>query len=194
MIGIGGLARAGKDTLAKNLAEVIEKDLGCEVKIFSLAYPLRCQIDSFLQQFYHLSAFTEDDEEKKIIRPLLVAHGEQMKQKFGKDIWLEELLGTIYEDLRYNDFFPIISDVRFDFEVDSVQEEGGLVIHISKLGNKPPNDIEAKNDPLVQKKSDLSHTWPPYEPDKMDDCMGHTSILWQMIDPTFKEKWKKIYT
>ena len=37
MIGIGGLARSGKDTLAKNLSEVIRKDLGCNVEIFSFA-------------------------------------------------------------------------------------------------------------------------------------------------------------
>ena len=194
MIGIGGLARSGKDTLAKNLAEVIEKDLGCEIKIFSLAYPLRCQIESFLQQFYHLSAFTEDEEEKKIIRPLLVAHAEQMKQKFGKDIWLEELLGTIYEDLRYKEFFPIISDVRFDFEVKRLKEEGAQIIHITKLGNQPPNEIEAKNDPLVKNISDLTHTWPAYEPDQMHQCRDHAQILWQMLKETHGQTWKKIYS
>jgi hypothetical protein len=191
MIGIGGLARSGKDTLAKNLAEVIEKDLGCKVKIFSFAHSLRCQIESFLQQFYHLSAFTEDEEEKKIIRPLLVAHGEQMKQKFGKDIWLKELLGAIYEDLRYDEFFPIISDVRFDFEAKSLKEEGCQIIHITKLGNEPPNEIEAENDPLVSKIADLNHTWPSYGEDQIEECLGHAEILWQMLKEN--EEWKKTY-
>ena len=191
MIGITGLARSGKDTLAKNLAQVIEKDLGCKVKIFSFAYPLRSQIESFLQQFYHLSAFTEDEEEKKIIRPLLVAHGEQMKQKFGKDIWLKQLLGEIYEDLRYKEFFPIISDVRFDFEAKSLKEDGAKIIHISRIGNKPPNEIEAINDPKVKEISDLNHSWPSYDPDKMNECGIHADILWQMLKDD--EEWKKIY-
>ena len=34
MIGIGGLARAGKDTLAKCLSKMIEDELNVDVKIF----------------------------------------------------------------------------------------------------------------------------------------------------------------
>lgn len=187
MIGIAGLARSGKDTLAKNLAEVIEEDLGKEVKIYSFALALRCQIDDFLKQFYHLSAFTEDEEEKKIVRPLLVAHGEQMKKRFGKNIWLDNLMSDISED----DCFPIISDVRFDFEANALRDAGAKIIHISKIGNKPPNEIEAENDPKVREASDLVHHWPAYEPDEMDQCKGHANILWQMLKED--EEWKKTY-
>ncbi len=45
------------------------------------------------------------------------------------------------------DIFPIIPDVRFDYEVASVKDNGGAVIHIQKEVNKPPNEIEEKNDP-----------------------------------------------
>ena len=194
MIGIGGLARAGKDTLASDLSEIIKADMGVDVKIFSLAWPVKCQLNDLFESYYHLSPFTEDTEEKKIIRPIMVAHGEQMKQKFGKDIWLKELLGTIHEDLRYKEFFPIISDVRFDFEVEAIKNENGQVIHISKIGNLPPNEIEALNDPLVAKEADLNHTWPAYNSDQVDKCMDHAHILWQMLKQTHEEKWKKTYT
>jgi hypothetical protein len=194
MIGIGGLARAGKDTLASDLSEIIKADMGVDVKIFSLAWPVKWQLNDLFESYYHLSPFTEDTEEKKIIRPIMVAHGEQMKQKFGKDIWLKELLGTIHEDLRYKEFFPIISDVRFDFEVEAIKNENGQVIHISKIGNLPPNEIEALNDPLVAKEADLNHTWPAYNSDQVDKCMDHAHILWQMLKQTHEEKWKKTYT
>lgn len=193
MIGIAGLARSGKDTLAKNLSETIKADMGVDVKIYSLALPIKSQLNDLLESYYHISPFTEDAEEKKIIRPIMVAHGEQMKQKFGKDIWLKELLSTIHEDLRHKEFFPIISDVRFDFEVEAVKNENGRVIHISKIGNEPPNEIEALNDPLVQSCADLTHTWPLYSPDSMDECRSHADILWQMIREGHQEKWKKIY-
>ena len=194
MIGIGGLARSGKDTLASNLKEIIKEDWEIDVKIFSFAWPIKCQLNDLLESYYHLSPFTEDTEEKKIIRPILVAHGEQMKQRFGKDIWLKELLGTIYEDLRYKNFFPIISDIRFDFEAEAIKNENGQVIHITKEGNEPPNEIEALNSPLVAKEADLNHTWPAYNLDQVDKCMDHAHILWQMLKQTHEEKWKKIYT
>ena len=124
----------------------------------------------------------------------MVAHGEQMKQKFGKDIWLKELLSTIHEDLRYKEFFPIISDVRFDFEVEAVKNENGQVIHISKIGNIPPNKIEAENDPLVRQCSDLQHSWPAYSLDQIHQCKYHAQILWQMLKQTQGDEWKKIYT
>jgi hypothetical protein len=125
----------------------------------------------------------------------MVAHGEQMKQKFGKDIWLKEVLGTIYEDLRYKEFFPIISDVRFDFEAEAIKKtKNGQVIHISKIGNLPPNEIEAENDPLVRQCSDLKHSWPDYDLDQIHQCKDHAHILWQMLKQTHEEKWKKTYT
>jgi len=194
MIGIGGLARAGKDTLASDLSEIIKADMGVEVKVYSFALPIRCQVGNLLEDYYHISPFTEDSDEKLIIRPLLVAHGEQMKKQWGKDFWLKELLGTIHEDLRYKEFFPIISDVRFDFEVEAIKNENGQVIHISKIGNLPPNEIEALNDPLVAKEADLNHTWPAYNSDQVDKCMDHAHILWQMLKQTHEEKWKKTYT
>jgi len=189
MIGIGGLARSGKDTLAKNLAEVIERDWGCEVKIFSFAQELKSHMDEFLIKNYGISAFTEDTEEKNIIRDLLVCHGETMKKFYEKTVWADIVIDKIDSDPET--FFPIISDVRFDFEAERVQDQGGSVIHISKIGNKPPNEIEAKNDPLVSKVADLNHTWPSYEPDQMEECMGHAEILWQMLKEN--EEWKKTY-
>ena len=90
--------------------------------------------------------------------------------------------------------FYIIADVRFDFEAERVQNQGGLIVHISKVGNQPPNEIEHLNDPLVSEIADLNHTWPSYEPDQMDKCMDHAQILWQMLKETKGEEWKKIYT
>jgi hypothetical protein len=61
------------------------------------------------------------------------------------------------------------------------------------VGNKPPNEIEAKNDPLVQNVADLSHSWPVYEPNQMEECKDHAYILYQMLKETNFDKWKKIY-
>ena len=87
MIGISGLARSGKDTLAENIAKVIKFEWNVDVEIFSFAEEIKSQADEFLKKYYNISAFSEDSKEKEYIRPLLVAHGECMKALYGENIW-----------------------------------------------------------------------------------------------------------
>jgi hypothetical protein len=191
MIGISGLARSGKDTLANNFAEIISEDWGLNVKIFSFADEIKRQADNFLKNNYKISAFSENTKEKEIIRDFLVCHGETMKKIYGNTIWADIIIKEIKG--ANEKFFPIITDVRFDFEAKRVKEVNGQVVHIEKIGNKPPNNIEAKNDPLVKKESDLNHCWGVYEPDQMKLCKDHANLLWQMLKETHEELWKKIY-
>jgi hypothetical protein len=191
MIGISGLARSGKDTLANNFAEIISEDWGLNVKIFSFADEIKRQSDDFIKNNYKISAFSEDTKEKEIIRDFLVCHGETMKKINSNTIWADIIIKKIKQS--NEKFFPIITDVRFDFEAKRVKEVNGQVVHISKIGNKPPNDIEAKNDPLVREESDLCHSWGVYEPDQMKLCKDHANLLWQMLKETHEELWKKIY-
>ena len=46
MIGVGGLARAGKDTLSRCLKKVIENDFDCEVEIVHLADKLKSDLEN----------------------------------------------------------------------------------------------------------------------------------------------------
>lgn len=187
MIGIGGLARCGKDTMANCLKKTIEKDLGCKVQIVSLACCLKKDLRYLIKKNFGIDSFTENTEEKNIIRPILVAYGEAMKQKYGDKIWLEKCIAQ--RDLSK---FTIISDVRFDFEAEFVTNLGGSIVHLTKLGNEVPNEIEAINDPKVRSLSTIQHTWPRYSPSKMEQCQGHADIIWQMFQGHIKEKWQKI--
>jgi hypothetical protein len=189
MIGISGIARSGKDTMATCLSRRIKADKHHKnVKILSLANQLKKDLNYLIKKQFGFSAFTDITEEKNLIRPILVSYGEQMKLKYGKDIWIRKLAEKIDKSK-----FNIIADVRFDFEIDFLKENfDAFVIHITKENNVEPNDIEKINDPLVRAKSDLRHIWPPYEPDQMDLCDGHASIVWQMIHEGYKEKWKQI--
>ncbi len=191
MIGIGGLARAGKDTLAKHLSDIISEDMGFNVKILSFADQIKWQVKDICCDNYGISPYTQNTEEKKIVRDILVCHGETMKKLHGETIWADLIIEKIKKSKEK--IFAIIPDVRFDYEVKSVKDNEGSVIHIQKIGNKPPNEIEAKNDPLVQKVADICHSWPVYEPDQMDECKDHAQILYQMLKETNFDKWKKIY-
>ena len=133
----------------------------------------------------------EDTEEKKIIRDILVCHGETMKKIHGKTVWADLMFKNLNKGETKH--FPIIPDVRFDFEAKYIQEKGGQVVHISKIGNLPPNKIEEENDPLCRESANVHHTWGVYAPDKMHHCKDHASILWQMLKEDNEDKWKKIY-
>lgn len=192
MIGISGVARAGKDTLAKCLKEIIEKEFDCEVEIVSLAKQLKSDLDKVISCNFNFLVHTDDTSEKKLIRPILVAYGEAMKEKWGKDVWVKKLEKSLSD--RKEKKLYIVADVRFDFEAEYFQNKmNASIIHITKLGHEAPaNEVEAENDPLVKNVSNIVHTWPKYHPDQMELCKGHAEILWQMISDELKEKWKKI--
>lgn len=190
MIGISGLARSGKNTLADSLAPIIEQELKLKVKFYSFAEALRKDCDTFLIKNLGISAFSEEPEEKKYIRSILVAYGESMKSLHGKEIWADRLKIAIESDISKEKLFPIITDVRFDFEADMIKEEfGGAVVHISREGNEPPNEIEKLNDPLVSAKADIKHFWPTFGENKIENAKDHAIIIWQMLKEAFEEKW-----
>jgi hypothetical protein len=187
MIGISGLARSGKDTMANCLKKTIQKDLGCKVQIISLACCLKKDLKHLIKKNFGINSFTENTNEKNIIRPILVSYGEAMKKMHGEDIWLKKCV-----EQRDLSKFTIVSDVRFDFEADFVKDLDGAIIHLTKYGNEVPNEIEAINDPKVRKLSTIEYTWPTYSPKNMDQCQGHADIIWQMFPQHVKEKWLKI--
>ena len=191
MIGVGGLARAGKDTLSRCLKKVIEDDFGCEVEIVHLADKLKSDLDKLIACNFHFQVFTEENSQKELIRPILVAYGEAMKSQWGKTVWMRRLEEEI-KDRNPKKFF-IVSDVRFDFECKYIRDKfDGWNIHIKKNGSEMAvNETEKENDPLVQKEADIKHRWPAYHPDNMHLCDDHASILWGMIPNEYKDKWRK---
>ena len=91
MIGIAGIARSGKDSLAKELKKLIEKDHDVDVKIIHLADRLKSDLDKLISCNFNFNVFTENDNEKELMRPILVAYGEAMKEKWGKKVWLKKI-------------------------------------------------------------------------------------------------------
>jgi hypothetical protein len=190
MLGISGIARSGKDTLALAIKDFIEKDLNKEVRLYSLAKRLKEDCDAFLIKNLEISAFTQETLEKTCVRPFLVGYGDSMKLKFGKDIWCKKLEGQIVEDISSDSIFPVVTDVRFDYEVDWIRNKfGGAIIHVTKNGNYPPNEAERINDPIVQSMADIKHFWPHFEKNVVENAKDHAIIMWQMVMEAYKEKW-----
>ena len=80
IIAIGGNARSGKDTLGRNLVYIL-KEYGIKAKTYSFADQLKQETDEFLKKTLGISAFTENDDEKNIIRPFLVFWGTEIRRK-----------------------------------------------------------------------------------------------------------------
>ena len=64
-------------------------------KRLSLAYELKKDLDTFLLKKFNISAFTENSEEKKFIRPLLICYGTSLMRKKDPDCWINKLQKTI---------------------------------------------------------------------------------------------------
>ena len=84
LVGISGLARSGKDSIYLK-CEPILKNMGYSVKRVAFADCLKSECDELLSKYTGISAFTENTEEKEIIRPLLVTYGTHIRRKLNKN-------------------------------------------------------------------------------------------------------------
>lgn len=169
VVGLGGVARAGKDTFAA----ILEKNIlqaGKSVLKIALAAPLKQHCDGFLKNNLGISAYTSDPQEKLLIRPMLVWYGDVQRKRTNGRYWIDLAKKTIDET---NFDYYIVTDVRYNaYEKDELyflkNEVNGTLCHISKYtvdGGKttfvpPANDHEAINDPKIKNGSDYKVEWP----------------------------------
>lgn len=123
-IAFFGFARAGKDEAAKPLIEA--------------GYERRCFGDIIKRQMeaslggLGIDPFTENDEVKRVIRPLL------------------ELWGDVFYDNVMEEFFRLLPPVAVNTRICRIREmekwikEGGVIIHLSRPGVIPATKWEAE--------------------------------------------------
>jgi hypothetical protein len=167
IIGISGVAGAGKDTFFDLLSERIP----CEK--YSLADELKKEVNQWCRMHYHVDSVNCDRDQKEIIRPFLVAHG-TTKRKLSKGRhWIEKLHNKLIKGDKSK--FKIVTDIRYDdYDNDEVSwlrnELGGVLVHVSQYTienthgpvrcfREPVNSEEARNDPKIKEKSDYEIEW-----------------------------------
>ena len=183
IISISGNARSGKDTLAKNMSSILE-EVGMKTKIVSFANELKKSVNEFLLEQTGISAFTEDDEEKKIIRPFLVCWGTDVIRKIDDNTWINKL-----EENLCSDSVNIITDLRFENELKWVQENKGLSVFIERDGVEPANEYEKTNNLLLKESVDLNFTFGNFE-DKNILRLTSVEILDKLINEDTFKLWK----
>ena len=166
VIGIAGVAGSGKDTFGKIIGNVFENS-GGKVNYLSFAAKLKSEVSEISKKLYDIDPIKCTREEKNLIRPLLLAHGAIMREKTQGQYWINSIKNLIIENN-----INIITDVRFcEYEcdeVDWIQSNGGIVVHITRFFEEngqriyimPDNEYEKRNDKTLKNKANYSFSWP----------------------------------
>ena len=174
LVGITGLPRTGKDTVA----EYLEDRYGYEPSSFAF------NLKKATQALFNLDEFDAFDDTVKDMpiqpwnlspREMWCALADGVKFKFGDDIFVrlwahKALLGDAEA--------VVVSDVRYEMEADMVRKMGGKIIHLSRpdapklAGNvakhSSNNGVEVREgDAVIVNDGSLDDLY-----DKVDNVMG----------------------
>ena len=162
VIGLCGVARSGKDTFCRHAINLF-KQQNVECERVSFADALKLDVDDFLKDKVGISAFTEDTQEKSLIRDFLVAYGTNLMRKRDDSYWINKIKDKVQSNIS-NNVMSIITDIRYPNELDWVKKDlGGKCIHIRRVENgehiRPANDEEARNDPILKLGANSGINW-----------------------------------
>lgn len=173
IIAISGVATAGKDT-AKDL--IIEQLGQNNCFCSSFARQLRLELKDFILEKLNIDVFTQNKEEKDLIRPLLV-HYAAVKRKQTKGQYFVDFINKEYKNC--NKPYFILTDLRFGFYFDKITQKGdeigwvkennGVILHISRYLPDPyafilpANEEERLNNPIIKDNADYKIKWPTTE-------------------------------
>lgn len=178
LIGVSGFARSGKDTFYERCSIAL-KSYGAKSIRLSFADTLKKELDELLIKHTGISAFTEVDSEKELIRPLLVTYGTEIRRKINPNCWIESISNEVsaYLDQGY---FVFITDVRFLNEASWVKSSGGYLFNIKRENVKAANRDESSQFKLFKNLIDYKITWPTFGE-------GDVPLCDQYIAPLFSK-------
>lgn len=192
-IGIAGVSRSGKDSLALEIENIIQSYQGGQIYRTSLAQPLKEDCKDFIKQYLHLDVFTDKTEEKSTFREFLVWYGKVKRQQTEGKHWTDLL------DERVHKFQPdicIVPDVRYQqYEQDEVSwlksKPNNILIHLQRVAMngevvQPANMDESINDSIIQSSADYKIVWPTFCDENKEECMRE--MAQQVFNAVIKEK------
>jgi hypothetical protein len=171
MIGLSGIAGAGKDLFCKLLLKQIK---GTRI---ALADPLKEEVRGFILEKYGIDILNCTLEEKNRVRDFLVFYGGIKRYESKGTYWTDKAQKKV-DACKCT---PVVTDIRYaEYQNDEIHwikyVNQGVLVHIRKyceietLGTHtkrvyfdPPNEDEKRNDPKLIEKADYSIEWPHVE-------------------------------
>jgi hypothetical protein len=166
-IGLSGVAGCGKNTVCDIITKFLNR-LDLPYNELSIARNLKKEVSETCKKLYDIDSINCSREEKEIIRPFLVSHGQIRRNLSSGRHWIDRL-GKELDPEKIN----IITDIRFnEYDKDECywikNEINGVLVHISRFDNingkrvfvPPANEAERENDPKVKAESDFILNWP----------------------------------
>lgn len=158
IVGLSGKKQSGKDTIADGLKaahDIKKMSFADELKKFcwihfglplSVSYGTDEQKNSYMTKVY-----SEKLQRCYTARELLQYFGTDVCRTFFGDIWLNGLLFRIRTYLEKTQpeercDFIVVSDVRFKSEVYGIQDEGGIVIRLTRSLDEDKHTSETELD------------------------------------------------
>lgn len=173
LIGLAGVAGAGKDTFY-SIFEEIQKENGYSCKRYAFADSLKKEISVPVYEHFGIDIQKCSREEKDAVRSILTGWGDARRKTSKGTYWFSKVNSQIpwlKADYNFSDF-SVVTDVRFkeyDFdEIDWLKSKGGVLIHISQFQYtsafdkeylKAQNPFEERNDPKLRKSADFKFEW-----------------------------------
>lgn len=191
IVGVSGVARSGKDTYVAVANIIMKKATESGVMRSAFADAVKQDLHKLLVTKVGISAYTQDTEEKKIIRPLLVAYG-MMMRGIDEDYWVKRLEMNFKLGQKLN--LPLfIPDVRFKNEVHFVHKNGGKIIHLSQKNLGPANETEAEHDPIVKDLADIQLQWNSILRPENSTQVEFERLLEKQLSPDVRATLKKLH-
>lgn len=181
IIGISGAARSGKDTLCRALQrQFLKKDI-LAVRKSIAGDTVKADLQELIERKFNLDSFTEKNDEKEFMRPILVEYGKMQRAKTQGRYFIER-----FE--QEQNTINILPDIRYvEYPKDEVQwlknEVGGFLIFVERDGIYDANDTEKVNNKIIRNLADYTVRWSslseniPHENEQIDQH-AHRVISW----------------
>lgn len=179
-IGLAGNATAGKDLFFSLLNSEYPS-----VR-FSLGDILKAEVRESLLKNKDVDIFNCTPEQKEEVRSFLVEYGTS-KRKETEGRYFTDKLNLVINNTFFSSKIPVVTDIRYcEYKNDELQwlkeELDGALIYIKKykiVNSKkeyiqPPNEDEAKNNPILEKNADYIIDWEHLETGSSEE--RHSSL------------------
>jgi hypothetical protein len=157
LIGISGAARAGKDTLCRALIREFKKINLIAIRKSIAGDTVKKDLQELLMQKLNIDSFTENTDEKTLLRPILVEYGKLMRNTSQGRYFIDNFE---YSKNTIN----IIPDIRYaEYKRDELSwlkdESKGVLIFLEREEISDANETEKINNKIIRNFADHYIRW-----------------------------------